>query len=87
MIEHGHNSEQLLRKVWTEERNGSWSYDRGTKTINGGVFSLSFIYKFLAIKLRIQGLHVEPSEHQHHERPLRDAIREARNFLNRNIKI
>ena len=31
-------TEQLLRKVWTEERNGSWSYDRGTKTINGEYF-------------------------------------------------
>lgn len=68
---------QLLQKIWSEQLNGHWSYDGYHGTINHGIFSLSYLYKFYAIKIRIQGLHNVPTESKPHKRPLRYDVKEA----------
>lgn len=69
---------ELLQNVWNDKNNGEFCY-HGQKMIhiNHGQFSLGLIYKFLAIKLRIQGIHNKPQENTTNYRPQRQNIAEA----------
>eukprot|EP01039_Chlorochromonas_danica_P011655 gene11655-13071_t len=68
----------LLTAIWNEKRNGDWTYHHnGCKTINHGYFPKNLKMKFLAVKVRLFGLHHVPLEHEEHGRPLREDITEA----------
>ena len=65
----------LLEYVW---ENSSWLYSSNRGTINRGDFDASLIYKILSIKIRIQSLHKVPPTNTRNNRPLNEAVEEAR---------
>ena len=64
----------LLLSIW--EAN-SWTYEGGKERVFGGQFDLCNIYKFLAIKIRVQGIHMAPERNKLNGKALDRAMSEA----------
>ena len=64
---------EILNSIWKEN---TWWYESGRKQVFGGVFDLCNIYKFLAIKIRIQGIHFTPQRNIFNGKALTDAMQD-----------
>jgi hypothetical protein len=67
----------LLEVVWN---NADLVYDGGKK-INKGIFDPKLIYRFFAIKIRVQGLQNGPKLNKQNGKPLQESFLEAREYF------
>jgi len=65
---------ELLHSIW--EIN-NWLYESDKKAVFGGDFDICNIYKFIAIKIRVQGIHVTPQHNQLNPKILEKKMQEA----------
>lgn len=71
-------SQDTLSSVW--EAN-CWLYEDGKKRVFGGLFDVCNIYKFLAIKIRVQGIHKVPGRNKLNGKALEIAMKDASDFF------